>query len=79
MPQYYHSTAAKCPFYRGERADAKAGGVLVSCKGCGDAEIIRLYFRSRGRMREHMDKLCRGNWEACVVARIIQSTEEGPA
>lgn len=78
MPRSYHSSAAKCPYYRGERADARAGGVLVSCQGCGDAEIIRLYFRSREKMMEHMERLCRDNWEACVVARIIQHEEEGP-
>ena len=76
MPKRYHSTAARCPYYRGEDCSASGGGAAVFCAGVGDAETIRLYFRSREKMREYVEPFCRGDWEECVVAQMLK-TDEG--
>lgn len=68
MPRNYHSSAAKCPFYRGE--DCR-GGAALFCAGIGDAETIRLFFRSNEKAIAHREQFCRGEWEDCVIAQIM--------
>ena len=75
MPRNYHSSAAKCPFYRGERYDQREGGAALFCAGVGKAETIRLFFRSKDKLLEHAE-LCRGEWEDCSIAQLLKSTEE---
>lgn len=75
MPKRYHSTAAVCPYYRGEDCSASGGGASLFCAGPGDAETIRLFFRSKDLMKAHADPFCRGDWQECPIAQMLQYDE----
>ena len=72
MPRLYHSSAAQCPYYRGEDINVAS----LCCAGIGQAETIRLFFRARHKAIEHREKYCRGNWEECVIAQIMEEEPE---
>lgn len=68
MPRRYHSSAARCPSYRGEEWGDKAGGIRLFCAGVGGAETLRLYFRDGQKAVKHRDTYCRDCWRECPVA-----------
>lgn len=69
MPRNYHSSAAKCPYYRGENA------VMVFCSGICGAETVRMFFRDGKNARIHKARFCRREWEKCRMAETIQKQE----
>lgn len=75
MPRNYISPTARCPYYRGERTDAQAGGAALFCAGVGESENIRLFFRSKDKLNEHCGKLCRAGWEECAIAQLLQNNQ----
>jgi len=72
MPRRYHSSAAQCPFYRGEDC---SGGKSLFCAGVQQVETIRLFFRSSEKINAHKEKFCRADWEECPVAQILDQEE----
>lgn len=70
MPRHYHSSAAKCPYYRGE-----CGG-MVYCAGLYGAETLRSYFRDERTARVHRAKYCRMDWRACRIAQANDDAQE---
>lgn len=77
MPRRYHSSAAKCPFYRGEDCSASGGGASLFCAGVGEAETIRLFFRSKEKLQAHTERHCREDWKGCAIAQILTTDDEG--
>ena len=62
MSRYYESSAALCPYYRGEIATA------VFCEGTEAGSTIRLAFPGGRPAKEHKCKYCRADWQACRLA-----------
>lgn len=75
MPRHYHSSAAKCPYYRGEDCSRKGGGASLFCAGVGEAETIRLFFRAYDKAVIHRDVFCRDCWQECAIAQILAYDE----
>ena len=75
MPRRYHSSAAKCPHYKGEQADIRTGGAAVYCQGICAAETTRLFFRAKDKMATHTRRFCREAWEDCPLAQILNQSK----
>ena len=76
MPRHYHSLGAKCPYYRGESCGAQTGGAAVFCAGIGEAETVRLFFRTKESKTAFVKRLCRSDWEVCALAKIQEGGSE---
>ena len=70
MPRHYHSSAAKCPYYRGEN------GVMIFCAGLYGADTLRIFFRDGQKCRIHKAKYCRREWEHCCLAQMLTKEQE---
>lgn len=70
MPRNYQSSAAKCPFYKGEDSNT---GVMIFCDGVCGAKTLRLLFPDGKTCREHKRSCCRGDWESCQLAAIMSA------
>lgn len=67
MPRYYESSAALCPFYKGE------GTTKVICEGAEEGEwMIRNWKRNAA---EYKQKYCRASWQKCPVAKMLYERE----
>lgn len=71
MPRYYESSAAVCPFYRGE------GTTLQFCEGFETVGSIRLSFKSEKGAVKIKRKYCRDKWQECPLAKCLLSCHKG--
>lgn len=76
MAWRYKSSAAKCPYYRGELCDSKTGGTLIYCTGMDGAETARFYYRTKEGLRKKQRQHCRGAWEGCRYAQAIKDEKK---
>ena len=67
MSRHYVSSAAECPFYRGE--DAKT----IYCDGIEPDAAIALAFGNRAD--DYKEAFCRSNWRLCKVAKMLWDSE----
>lgn len=72
MPRHYHSSSAKCPFYRGEKSDVKTGGAALYCAGFAGAETTKLFYRAKDKMIDQARRYCRDKWQECPLARTLE-------
>lgn len=70
MPRHYHSSAAKCPYYRGEEP------TLIFCAGPCGSDTVRMSFRAGAPARIHKAKFCRGEWQGCPIAKMITTDKQ---
>ncbi len=77
MSRHYCSSAAKCPYYKGEKSDARQGGAALFCQGVGGAETIKLFFRTNDKMRAQAKQYCRSNWQECPLAKTMNAIHQG--
>lgn len=63
MPRHYVSTAALCPFYRGEET------TRVYCKGVAEGALSIQSWKKNAK--EYKDKYCKGSWARCPVASML--------
>lgn len=67
MPRHYESSAAVCPFYRGEE------NTELFCDGFSPGMSINLNFTSEDRARKIKLKYCRWRWQDCPLAKTLTS------
>ena len=70
MARHYESSAALCPFYRGEEA------TQIFCEGVGGATLRLEFIKSA---RDYKAKYCRWHWQKCRIARMLTEKEEEEA
>ena len=76
MPRVYHSSASKCPFYRGEDCRPSSGGATLLCNGIAGSETVRLFFRSKAKLQEHTGQFCRKDWKSCAIAKLLENPHQ---
>ncbi len=68
MSRHYVSSAAQCPFYRGEAA------TTIYCDGVEPDMAIALAFGSRAE--DYKRAYCRKDWRLCKVAKMLWDAEK---
>jgi len=63
MPRYYESSAAVCPFYKGE------GTTKIICNGLEEGEWIIRSWKKTAKV--YKEKYCRSDWQKCPVAKML--------
>lgn len=71
MPRHYESSAALCPFYRGEAT------TLQFCEGFEAVSSVRLSFRNEKSAKKHKSKFCRDEWKDCPLAMSLINNYKG--
>lgn len=68
MSKHYVSSAAQCPFYRGESS------TTVLCDGVEPDMTITLAFGKKAE--DYRECYCQKDWELCKVAKMLWDANE---
>lgn len=71
MPRYYESSAAVCPFYRGEQTTAQF------CDGFRPGMTIKISFKDEKGAKTVKHKYCRASWAECPLAKALTECNKG--
>lgn len=71
MPRHYESSAAQCPFYKGEAT------TLQFCEGFETVASVRLSFRNEKGAMQIKNKYCRAQWQECPLAQALLNCHKG--
>ena len=55
----------QCPYYR------RDGVQSIHCEGVEDGCGLRLGFASKGQLLRYRRAMCRKDWKACMVAKML--------
>ena len=70
MARHYESSAATCPFYRGE------GRMILYCEGVANGCSTHLAFALAQSAAEYKEAFCRKDWHECKIAQTLWSIYE---
>ncbi len=65
MTNNVEDTYIECPYYKYESSAA------IHCEGVEDGTKLHLGFSSRYRLHSYKQRLCRGDWKKCLIAKML--------